>query len=164
MPIGRVPFEMICEIAQLDTAAMEAANVLDSRYRSPIPVDNDDDGIPEDPRKEKDELVIIRAGIERDREALQQLTRGGNTPDASLGLTIHTRRLIQQDLINDDGSLKINVGDRLVRILDLRGNPVSTFSGGRHPELYCVHIVPAQADIGGTSNARLLLFNDRKKG
>ena len=155
---------MICEISQLDTEAMETAGVLDPRYRSPIPVDTDDDGIPDDPRLEKDTLITIRAGIERDRETLQQLTRGGDTPDASLGLTIHTRRLIQQDLINADGSLKIHENDRLVRILDLRGTPVSTFNGGHHPELFCVHIVPAQADIGGTSNARLLLFNDRKKG
>lgn len=164
MPIGRVPFEMICEISQLDTKAMGTANILDSRYRSPIPVDSDDDGIPDDPRLEKSTLIIIRAGIERDREALQQLSRGGDVPDASLGITIHSRRLIQQDLVNADGSLKINKGDRLVRILDLRGVPVSTFSGGHHPELFCVHVVPAQADIGGTSNARLILFNDRKKG
>lgn len=162
MYTGWVPFEKLVEINQYNPAAMDAGDRLDPDYREPIPVDSDGDDRPENPRIES--TITILGGVERDREALQQLTTGGNVPDASLGVVIASYRLANANLFAVTGEPKIRVSDRLVKIMDLNGNVVTTYNGNPYPEMYCVHVRPLEADLGGTTNAWLFLFNDRKQG
>ncbi|NIO75607.1 MAG: hypothetical protein GTN69_06935 [Armatimonadetes bacterium] len=161
---GWLPFEKLVEIYQLDTEQTDAQGHYDPDLRETIPVDPDEDGVPEDPRVEVGTPVTIRAGVERDREALMQMTTGGNVQDTAVVLSIATYRLTSAGLFDANGFPTIRVNDRLNKIMDLNGNPVNVFNGNPLPEVFCRRVTPGQADLGGTTNCWLFLFEERPKG
>jgi len=160
MSRGILPFWLWVDIAPLDVAAMSADGVYDDDWREPLKVDGDGDGLGEEQRKEG-ATIRVKANIERDRDELRKMTRGGDLPDSSVGIVVRMLDMELAGLVKADGSLTFKKSDRLVQILDKREQVVDSFTS---QPLYLDHVMRLQADIGHTSNFALMLFTDRPQG
>lgn len=166
MSRGRLLFWLYADITRLDKQATSSAGAYDDDFREVTLTDNDGDGTGEDDRVDQAELTV-KAQIETDREELQRMTGSGDIPDTSIGLVLHTRDLERATppLIDANGIIAIQKGDRLVRIRNRDGTTAMSFdsSHGRVP-LYCTHARRTDGWLGGHSNLVLLMFEERPSG
>jgi hypothetical protein len=164
MARGRLLFWLYADIARLDKSATEAASAYDSEFREITLTDTDGDGVGEDDRVES-ATITVKAQVETDREELQRMSPSGDVPDSSVALVCHLFDLENAGLVDSNGIIAIQKGDRLVKIRNKNGTTAMSFDSahGRTP-IYCTHVKRLDGWLGQSSNLVLLLFRERATG
>ncbi len=159
---GRLIFPFQCEIAPLDTEAIEVAGDYDDVFRTVKKVDTNGDGIGEVQRKEGTHYLIPAQVEDTDFEEANPATMG-NLPKYNLVLVIHFKDLVRLGKIDSDGRPGIRIGDRLVSIKDKSGvNTVRTIP--TPPGLYVIEVRDTYDLSTQYRNLLLVYLRERAEG
>lgn len=102
--------------------------------------------------------IQIKAQIEPEQFERMQAMLSGDSPDSFFRVIMHYKDLRQQGLVDGQGRPTIKKNDRLIRILDLKGNLVETFPNP--PGMYVRQVMSRGWGLGGSNPSRNLLFVD----
>jgi len=157
---GRLIIPFLAEIAQLDTAATEAAGGYDPVWRT-MTVRNAPDGTTVDNRRDK--LIRLKCQIEPITDAQQHQGPGGDLPISRVDLVFHYIELEELGLIDPNtGQALIRKNDRLVAIYDRYCQLVRRYPD--KPPLTAQQVQDREFGLGGASNLLLVTFQDRPQG
>lgn len=160
----RLIYAFTAWLARLDTVATEATDGTkpgyDKTFREPeVKVVG---GVRTSARTEKKILKLPVQVEDRTWEALKMYD-SGDAPQIAISLVAHFRDLRRLGLVDAaTGKVAINVNDRLDRIVDKCGRPVSIVR--TPPGLYCIEARPMSYGIGRTLNLMMLIFQERNTG
>lgn len=157
LPFGK-PFS--ADIAQLDTAATEAAGEYDPLWRTPVLKVVDGQRVVA--RQER--IVRLKCQVEAGQHMAQTQTPNGDVPRTSLDLVFHFEELEKNGLIDPatQGPL-LRVNDRLVAIYNGECQLVQTYPG-LPGGVYATHVQPRGWGLGGQRNLVVVSFQDRPQG
>lgn len=159
---GRLIFPVQCEIAPLDTEAIELDDDYDDVFRTVKKVDTDNDGIGEVQRKEGTHY-LIPAQIEDTAFEEANPATLGNLPEYNMVLVIHFKDLERLGKIDADGRPGIRIGDRLVSIKDKLGiNTIRTIP--TPPGLYVVEVRDTYDLSTQHRNLLIVFLRERAEG
>lgn len=121
---GRLIFPFFAELARLDTLGTAAAGPglatsgYDPDFKEPVLIDEDDDGIGEQRRRELPP-VRLACQVEPDAFDVMRMLAAGNAPRSQIELVFHFADLEREGLVDPaTGDALIRPGDRLVAIYD----------------------------------------------
>jgi hypothetical protein len=147
------------QLRRLDTVATSAAGGYDNEFAAVNTKTVAGKRVVE--RVEKPPMFVVCQVEDQTFKSLRQMD-AGNSPEAKMGL-VCDRYLLDRDghIDRESGLVRIQVNDRLERLVDNRGNLVHIVpqvEGG----LYCVEVRPISYGIGRRLDLILLRFNDRQ--
>ena len=169
---GRLIFSFLAELFRLDTHAMatvdpDAAGPLETGYdpdfKEPVVVDQDDDGIGERIRAERDP---VRVPCQVDTKVFEELRMfaSGNAPRSRIDLIFHFKDLERLGLVDAaSGDALVRPGDRLAALYDKAGALVQSVR--TPPGLYVTEARPTGFGLNMARPRRNLLlvaFEDRQ--
>lgn len=171
---GRLIRPVIAEIAQLDTltTSLPKADVdgptpgYHSNFQEPVLVHSSDNvanaarGVSS--RTEK--LIRCPVQWEQSNFGLQQQWGGGDSPAHNVTLVFHFADLEALNLVNEDGSAKINRNDRLCAIYHYRTNQlIQRFSSENGTGLYVIETAIDSMGLRGQyRNLLIVQLEDRE--
>lgn len=169
MPRGRLIFPFLVELAQLDTAATEAdpdgagplTSGYDETFREPVSIlAQPTDQVGELVREES--VITFPAQIEPAMFERLEMFLGGRSPLSRFGIIAHFRDLENANLVDvATGKPKIQINDRLARILNMKGELVEVIPNP--PGLFVHQVQSLGFGFVDTRNLLLIAFEDRKQ-
>lgn len=103
--------------------------------------------------------VKVRCQIEDEEFRSLHMFDAGDSPEAKIGIVCDMTWLARNGYVGADGLSVFGINDRLVQIVDHRGNKVHDIANP--PGLYCVEARPISYGIGRRLRLLLLRYNDR---
>lgn len=161
MTRGRLILPFEASIAQLDTAATEAAGNYDTVWRTMKP--SLTPGGERDTGRREKAPIRLRCQVEPSSHEAQAQGPGGDLARTSISLAFHFRDLEKLSLVDPvTGDPLLRKNDRLVAIYDKHGALVQTFA--YPPGVFCVQSQPREYGLGSKRNILLMIFQDRPQG
>jgi hypothetical protein len=160
---GRLIWQHIAELALLDTDATETGPPspgYDPDFHEPVRVPDASARGSHSSRVET--LLQLPCQVMVTEYGTLQQTGGGPMPAGKLQLTFHYKDLEIRGLVDVKGDVSIHVGDRLHRVLTVRGEVIHEFSNP--PGLWAVKVQPQSYGLDAqTRNLLVVDFDDREQ-
>lgn len=164
---GRLINQFSAELVQYDASATSEDPAgaspepfgFSDVFREPVRLPPaSDEGAGESNRRERPP-VRIPVQVEYESWDKLKMLAAGNDPTTRLVLVAHFRWLEENGFVDRFGNATIYVADRVTRILDIDGAPMTSAS----PEspLYVTHVLPAAYGLGKKRNLLLMTVEPR---
>lgn len=155
---GRLLFRFLAEVAQVDTAATEAAGGYSPVFKEPrVSYTGNTRAVARVERK-----IRIPCQVETTKTDDLRETPTGNAPQTMFRVVLHFRDLEKGGLVDALGRAKFRVNDRIAGIYRLNGEVQHIYEDP--PGAYVTQVEPVGFGFGGHRNLVVLWCEDRSRG